>query len=116
MASRAAGQPVEVPCDPTIADGLSCRYPGTNPYPIIEKNVDELVDVTEEDIMHAVCLVAREAKLIAEPSSCVGVAALQSGRLKVRPDEKVACILTSGNWDIDLLGKLYNGEMVQGVE
>ena len=41
--SRKAGKVVEAPCTPTVADGLSCRRPGNNPFPIIEKNVDELI-------------------------------------------------------------------------
>ena len=48
--SRKVGKPVEVPCLPTVADGLSCRRPGNNPYPIIEKNVDDIVEVEEKDI------------------------------------------------------------------
>ena len=113
--SRKAGKPVEVPCYPSLADGIGCRYPGTNPYPIIEELVDELVSVTEESIAAATKLVAEKTKLVAEPTSCVGVAAILDGEVKVRPDERVAFILTSGNWDIDLLGKLYKGEHVDGM-
>ncbi len=113
--SRKAGEPVEVPCFPSLADGLTCRRPGDNPYPIIDKYVDEIVSVTEESIAKAVVMVAEEAKLVAEPSSCVGIAAILDGEVKVRPDEKCAFILTSGNWDIDLIGKLLKGEHVDGM-
>lgn len=113
--SRKAGEPVEVPCYPSLADGLTCRRPGDNPYPIIDKYVDEFVSVDEESIQKAVKLVAEEAKLIAEPSSCVGIAAILGGEIKMKPDEKVCFILTSGNWDIDLIGKLLNDEHVDGM-
>ncbi|MCJ7855004.1 threonine/serine dehydratase [Lachnospiraceae bacterium NSJ-143] len=112
--SREAGQRVEVECFPSLADGLGCRAPGENPYPIIEKYVDEFVAVEEDDIAKAVKLVAEEAKLVAEPSSCVGIAAVLGGQLKVKPDERVCFILTSGNWDIDLIGKILKGEHVDG--
>lgn len=58
---------------------------------------------------------ASEAKLVAEPSSCVGIAALLGGEVKVSPDENVCFILTSGNWDIDMIGKILNDEPVEGM-
>ncbi|WP_445487725.1 threonine ammonia-lyase [Niallia sp. 03133] len=113
--SRQNGHPSAAPSLPTVADGLSCRWPGENPYPIIEKYVDDIVVVEEEDIKEAVRLVAHGAKLVAEPSACVGIAALLSGKVKTRPDEKVCSVLTSGNWDIDMIGKILKGEHVEGV-
>lgn len=113
--SRQKGCPSEAPVLPTVADGLSCRRPGENPYPIIEKNVDDIVVVEEGDILEALRLVARNAKLVAEPSACVGIAALLSGAVKTRPDEKVCTVLTSGNWDIEMIGRVLKGEQVQGV-
>ncbi|WP_141430826.1 threonine/serine dehydratase [Bacillus sp. 03113] len=113
--SRQNGYPSAAPCLPTVADGLSCRYPGENPFPIIEKYVDDIVIVEEEDIKEAVRLVAHDAKLVAEPSACAGIAALLSGRVKTRPDEKVCTVLTSGNWDIDMIGKILKEEHIEGV-
>jgi threonine dehydratase len=111
-----AGHPVEAPCFPSLADGLTCRRPGENPYPIIENLVDEFVAVSEEDIAKSVKLIAQEAKLIAEPSSCVGVAAVLGKELKVREDEKVCFILTSGNWNIDWIGMLLKDEKIPESE
>lgn len=115
VASRKAGHPVEVPCYPSLADGLGCRRPGDNPYPICDRYVDDFVSVSEEAIAEAVKIVAKEAKLIAEPSSCVGIAAMLDGEYKPEKNEKTAFILTSGNWDIDLIGKLLNDEHVDGM-
>ncbi len=106
--SRKAGHKVEVEYLLTIADGLACREPGENPYPIIEKYVDDIVAVNEDDIKASMRLIANHAKLIAEPSSSVGIAALLGKRIKLRSDEKVCFVLTSGNWDIDLIGKIFN--------
>jgi threonine dehydratase len=113
--SRQNGERTRVTVKQTIADGLACDWPGNNPYPIIEKYVDDIVAVSEEAIEEAVRVVANDAKLIAEPSSCVGIAALQSGLVDTRPDEKVCVVLTSGNWDLDMIGSLLKGEHVKGI-
>jgi threonine dehydratase len=113
--SRQNGYPSTMTPSPTVADGLTCSRTSENPYPIIEKYVDEIVVAEEEDIKEAVRLVAGEAKLVAEPSACVGIAALLSGRVKTQPDEKICWVLTAGNWDIQMIGKLFKGEQVEGV-
>ena len=115
-ASRQNGYPTVVTPRPTVADGLTATRVSDYTYPIIEKNVDDIVAVEEEDIKEAVRLVAREAKLVGEPSACVGIAALMSGKVKTHPDEKVCTVLTAGNWDINSIGKLLKGEQVEGIQ
>lgn len=106
--SRQAGQRVEAECPKTLGDALCGRFTGTNPYPIIEKYVDELYAVTEDDIKAAVVCSAYCTKLIAEPSSCVGIAAVLSGQYAPAADERVCFVLTAGNWDLAKLGQIYN--------
>ncbi|MCJ7855619.1 threonine/serine dehydratase [Lachnospiraceae bacterium NSJ-143] len=113
--SRKQHKRVSVGNTPTIADGLSTRQAGNNTYPIIEKYVDEIVSVDDDSIKQAVKLVASEAKLIAEPSSCVGIAAVLSGKLKVSKEENIAFVLTAGNWDIDKIGKILNDEEIEAT-
>lgn len=115
VASRQAGKRVKVDPRPTIADGITCAKPTDHPYPIIERYVDELVAVSEESILEALKLIAQEAKLVAEPTSSVVAAALLSGQIKTRPDEKVCLVLTSGNWDLRSLGKVFLDQPVPGV-
>lgn len=112
--SRQVGEKTRVECTPTIADGIGCSYPSDNPYPYIEKYIDEIVIVEEKEIIQATALIAHDVKLIAEPTSCVVVAALLANKVKIRSDEKIALVLTSGNWDLDSLGKIYKGEEVKG--
>ncbi len=114
-ASRQNGYPTTVTPRPTVADGLTAVRISDYTYPIIEKYVDDIVAVEEEDIKEAVRVVARHAKLVAEPSACVGIAALMSGKVKTRPDEIVCAVLTAGNWDISLIGKLLKGEQIEGI-
>ena len=117
-ASRMAGKPTPPPFngEETLADGISCTAVGKNPYPIIEKYVDEIVTVEEDSIKQAVKLIADKAKFIVEPTSAVVIAAFLEKKVKVDKDEKVCALLTSGNYDIDKLGKIYNDEEVNGVK
>jgi threonine dehydratase len=106
--SRRDGHPSAVAPQPTVADGLACAQAGVKPYPIIEKYVDDIVVVEEEEIKEAVRLVARDAKLVAEPSASVAIAALMTGKVTTGRDEKVCSVLTAGNWDIDMIGKIFS--------
>ena len=113
--SRKAGECVGVEPLATVADGLSCRRASQVNFDIIEHYVDEIVTVEEDAICEALRVVANRGKLIAEPSSCVGIAALLSGAVKVRPDEKVVSILTAGNWNIEDVAHILLGEAGRSV-
>jgi threonine dehydratase len=77
----------------TIADGLRISVPGRNPYPIIEKCVDEIVLVAEEDIVAGMRTLAKDAKLIAEPAASIGIGAMLADSITLKPDAKV-CLIT----------------------
>lgn len=108
--SRRHGRPTTVPMKPTIADGLKLGVPGTNPYPIIEKYVDEIVLVEDAHIAEGMRVLAADAKLVAESAAAIGLGALLAGSIKVRPDEKVCVVLTGGNWDLGELAHIYEGK------
>ena len=106
--SRLNKQRTTLPLQNTIADGLRISVPGQNPYPIIERYVDEIVLVEDEHIIEGMRALAKDAKLIAEPAAAIGIGALLAGVLKVRPDEKVCVVLTGGNWDLGDLAEVYS--------
>ena len=83
--------------------------PGQNPYPIIERYVDEIVLVEDEHIIEGMRMLAKDAKLIAEPAASIGIGALLARGLKVTPKEKVCVVLTGGNWDLCDLAKVFDG-------
>lgn len=105
--SRINKERTSFPLKNTIADGLRISVPGQNPYPIIEKYVDEIVLVEDEHIIAGMRVLAKDAKLIAEPAASIGIGALLAGAIKVRPDEKVCAVLTGGNWDLCDLAEIY---------
>ncbi len=112
-ASFKKGEPTRIVSEPTIADGINSNGAAENPWPIIQKNVDEVVIVSEEAIARAVKEIGRRANLVAEPTSAVTIAALLEHKVEVKPDEKVAVLLTSGNYDIDLVGRFFKDEYVE---
>ena len=104
--SRKAGKPVEVELQDTVADGLMITTTGSNTDPIIEKYVDEVIPVDDEYIVRALNEIVYKGKVLVEPSAAIGVAAVLSGALKVRKDEKVCFVLTGGNIDPNKLCEL----------
>lgn len=105
--SRINKERTSLPLKNTIADGLRISVPGQNPFPIIEKYVDEIVLVEDAHIVEGMRSLAKDAKLIAEPAASIGIGALLAGSVKVRPDEKVCVVLTGGNWDLCDLAEVY---------
>lgn len=105
--SRIDGQRTSLPLKNTIADGLRISVPGQNPYPIIEKYVDDIILVEDEHIIAGMRALAKDAKLIAEPAASIGVGALLAGSIKVGPDEKVCAVLSGGNWNLPDLAEIY---------
>ncbi|SFP18942.1 threonine/serine dehydratase [Ralstonia sp. NFACC01] len=105
--SRLNKQRTSLPLANTVADGLRISVPGENPYPIIERYVDEIVLVEDEHIIAGMRVLAKDAKLIAEPAASIGVGALLAGAVKVRANEKVCAVLSGGNWDLSDLADIY---------
>ncbi len=82
----------------TIADGLRTNL-GHHNFPIIQKHVDQIIRVTEEEIIDAMKLVWERMKIIIEPSSAVSVAAVLKSP-SIFKGKKVGVIISGGNVDI----------------
>jgi threonine dehydratase len=97
----AAGQPVTVPRpDDTLADGMTPPFVGERPLQIALEAVDDVVTVSEEEIIEAMRLLMTRAKLYVEGSGAAATAALIAGKCGVRPGEKVVAIISGGNVDM----------------
>lgn len=107
--SLAAGHPVAIPkTSKSVADGLQTLAPGELNYPIVEKYVDEVVTVDEENILKATKLFLTEGKLLAETSSCITVGAFLQGKVRLHPSDKVVLFISGGNIGMDQFGKFAN--------
>lgn len=91
----------------TVADGLRVRTVGELPWRHIQQYVDDIVTVTEEQILDAVRRVALRSHLVAEPSGAVPVAAILSGA--ARPEGPTVAVISGGNTDPALLARVLIG-------
>ncbi|MBA3850091.1 MAG: serine dehydratase [Opitutus sp.] len=87
---------------PTIADGLRTSETGEKNFPLILANVDDVVTVSEEEIVPAMRELWERLKIVVEPSAAVPFAAIRSAKVDVR-GKRVGIILTGGNVDLDKL-------------
>jgi threonine dehydratase len=94
--SLAAGERIRIDVPVTIADGLQATEPGELTFEVNQRLVDEIVTVTDDEIVDAMVFLFDRLKLVAEPSGAVGVAALLSGKLDAG-DRSVGVVLSGGN-------------------
>jgi len=107
-----AGHLVELKNINTIADGLRTAVPGTLTFPVVQKYVDDILLVSEQEIKRAVVFLLERMKLLVEPSGAVTVAALISGRFPLK-GKKVVAVLSGGNVDLFALSEWIK-EIKQG--
>jgi len=99
------GERIEIPPPETIADGLRTTRPGEVTFPIIQRLVDDIVLVSEQEIKDAVKFLLTRLKILVEPSGAVGAAALLTGKLP-RTVRRAGVILSGGNVDYDQLAAM----------
>lgn len=99
-ASRRLGRPVELDEVKTIADGLATKRTDPDVFDLIERVVDDLVIVGDEDIREAIRFTLERAKLLSEPAGAAAVAALLAGRTGLPEGTRVAALLSGGNYDV----------------
>jgi threonine dehydratase len=98
--SFAAGKRIEIAAPDTIADGLRSPSPGELTFPIIQKHVEEIVLVSEDEIRETVKFLLSRMKILVEPSGAVPAAAVMFGKLPAGLG-RVGIILSGGNVDLD---------------
>ncbi|HKC78421.1 MAG TPA: pyridoxal-phosphate dependent enzyme, partial [Gaiellaceae bacterium] len=94
--SLLSGQRTRIEVPRTIADGLQAPAPGELTFEVIRELVDEVVTVTDDEIVEAMAFLFDRLKLVAEPSGAVGAAALLSGKVEAR-GAGVGVVLSGGN-------------------
>jgi threonine dehydratase len=110
------GKPVTLPSAVTIADGIAVRRAGERTLPLIQKYVDDIVTVEEEEIANAVLLLLEREKMLAEGAGAAAVAALVNRRVPLIHDssgKKVIAVVSGGNIDVTLLARIIERGLVK---
>jgi threonine dehydratase len=110
------GKPVTLPSAATIADGIAVRRVGGRTLPLIQKYVDDIVTVEEEEIANAVLLLLEREKILAEGAGAAALAALVNRRIPMIRDKagkKVVTVVSGGNIDVTLLARIIERGLVK---
>jgi threonine dehydratase len=111
--SVAAGRLTEVKAATTIADGIAVKRPGTETFDVIQKYVDEIVTVDEEEIANAILLLHEREKAVVEGAGAVTLAALINGKIPRAEGRRVCLILSGGNIDMNVISRIIERGLVK---
>jgi threonine dehydratase len=101
------GERVAIPPPPTIADGLRVQIPGELTFPIVRQLAEDVLTVTDEEIMETLRFVLTRMKLLVETSGVTAAAAVMFKKLPADV-KRVGVVLSGGNIDLDLLAKIID--------
>ena len=110
QASIKAGKVTTLPTVSTIADGTAVKTPGSKVFPYLQKNLDDIITVPDEDLIVSFLDMVENHKMIVENSGLLTVAALK--QLKVK-DKKIVSILSGGNMDVITMSSVVQQGLVQ---
>jgi threonine dehydratase len=99
------GERVSIPPPPTIADGLRVQSPGTLTFPILQKTAEDVLTVSDHEMIEQIKFFLFRMKLLVEPSGAAAAAAVFNGKLP-RDTKRVGVIVSGGNIDAVLLSKI----------
>jgi threonine dehydratase len=91
---------------PTIADGARTPSLGKLTFPLVRANVDDMVTVSDDDLLHAMRFAWERMKLVVEPTGVLGLAAAYRGKVDVA-GRRVGVIVSGGNVDLDSALELF---------
>lgn len=104
-----AGKVVTLPGVSTIADGTAVKTPGSKLFPYLQKNLDEIITVKDEDLVVSFLDMVENHKMIVENSGLLTVAALK--QLNVS-GKKIVCILSGGNMDVITMSSVVSQGLI----
>jgi len=108
-----AHHPVTLEPATTIADGIAVRRAGDVTLPVVERYVDEIVTVNEDEIASAILTLLEREKTLAEGAGATGLAAVLQRRTSLPAFTRTAVIVGGGNIDVTLLSRIIERGLVQ---
>jgi threonine dehydratase len=104
--------PVTLPPGRTIADGIAVRTVARRTHRLVERYVDDVVTVDEEEIAEAILLLLEREKTVAEGAGATPLAAVLSGRLPVK-GKKLGLVVSGGNIDVNLVSRIIERGLIK---
>jgi len=101
-------KPVTLDSINTIADGLSAPFIGEKNFEIVQKHIDQLITVSDKEIIETMWLIFERTKLFVEPSAAAGLAPILFDKYKLPINSKAMFILCGGNIDKEKLIQISN--------
>ena len=108
----AEGKPVTLNPAATIADGIAVRRAGDRTFPMVQRYVDDIVTVDEEEIANAILLLLEREKTLAEGAGAAALAALVNHKVSLI-GKRVAVLVCGGNIDVTLLARIMERGLVK---
>jgi threonine dehydratase len=108
-----AHHPVTLEPATTIADGIAVRRAGDVTFPVVDKYVDEIVTVDEDEIASAILTLLEREKTLAEGAGATALAALLQKRTSLAEGMRTAVLVSGGNIDVTLLSRIIERGLVQ---
>ena len=102
-----SGQRIKIPTPNSIADGLNTPLIGDLVFPIIQKNVNNIITVTENEILQTMYFLWTRCKIMCEPSGAVSTAAIFSGRFPNIQGKRIGVVISGGNVDVRQASSLF---------
>lgn len=99
------GEIVHIPPPTSIADGAIVTHVGRHNFPILQRAVDDIVTVTDEQLIETMRFFAERMKIIVEPTGCLAAAAVMQGVIACA-DKRVGVLLSGGNVDLKTFAML----------
>lgn len=98
----------------TIADGIAVKTPGNLTFDLVNKYVDGIYTVSDDEIALAILTLMEQEKLIAEGAGAVPVAAVMNGKIPDIEGKKVCCLVSGGNIDVTILSRVIERGLKMG--
>ncbi len=112
VAAVEAGRPVTLAPAQTIADGIAVRRAGERTLPLVQRYVDDIIAVDEEEIANAILFLLEREKTVAEGAGAAGVAALLQKKTGL-VGKKVVVLVCGGNIDVNFLSRIIERGLVK---
>ncbi len=109
-ASLENGKVTTLPSVSTIADGTAVKTPGEKVFPYLQNNIDEVITVSDDELIVAFLDMVENHKMIAENSGLLTVAALKHLKFK---DKRVVSVLSGGNMDVITMSSVVQHGLIQ---